>query len=334
MTRIEITDCRMSDSLLEILTHLNFISPNVAIVSSGSNHNNTANIIQILVSLVGVDIVNTTFESYGKEGQYGRIVYQVHLKENHRLRYNGEDKKMWLDNKMDKSQFVNLSTYQFMLSWYLDYYKSLRVIISGEDGRQDLVEFKMNNNRLVYKLLCNKSNKNDSFNRVIKSLQRSGNLFSRHWKQVTNKLSEFDDVILGLDSNILYNCTISEELLPALSKFGNKNNVNLPSWIFLFVPSMVLHELERATNVRNNKGKLSKVARMGYRALQEILELNNNLSIPGISLTSGGELNPIVDLNYRLQELYSLLQPGKNGRGKKFSETLLRNLKSSNDCLL
>jgi cold shock CspA family protein len=45
--------------------------------------------------------------------------------------------------------------------------------------------------------------------------------------------------------------------------------------------------------------------RLGYRALQEILELENNLDLPGVSLIIAGEANPVLDTRVELQGLRS-----------------------------
>ena len=113
----------------------------------------------------------------------------------------------------------------------------------------------------------------------------------------------YDDVLLGLDTNILYNCSISEHLIPFLSLINPKEFVHTPNWILLVITSAVMHELEEASNIRDKYGKLQKQGRIGYRALQEIMELNQNKGIAGLSIMIVGQFDPVLDTRVELQGL-------------------------------
>jgi len=131
---------------------------------------------------------------------------------------------------------------------------------------------------------------------------RCGLLLPSNWEEIAKKLSEFDDVILGVDTNALHKCTISEHLLPALSLIDPKEYVHTPNWILFVIPSAVMHEIEEAANIRSNN-LLRFEGRMGFRALQEIIELSQSTDITGISLVIVGEADPVLDTRVELQGL-------------------------------
>ncbi|MBC7252696.1 MAG: hypothetical protein H5T72_01825 [Actinobacteria bacterium] len=143
------------------------------------------------------------------------------------------------------------------------------------------------------------------FKGVGSFLYRSSMILPANWKEVSNVLSASDDVIIGVDTNILYNCSLTEHLIPSLSVADIKKYVHTPNWILLVIPSAVMHELEEASNIRDDKGFLQVEGRIGYRALQEILELSEGTDIEGVSVVIVGETNPILDTRVELQGLRS-----------------------------
>lgn len=136
---------------------------------------------------------------------------------------------------------------------------------------------------------------------VTEALYRSGFVLSRRWEQIAAKLGQFDDIVLGLDTNILFNCVITQQLLDALLFTCPPGAA--PNWILLIVPNTVMHEIEQAANSRNENGQLSRVGRMGYRALEEILELDQSKDIRGVSLLIVGETDPVLDARVELRGL-------------------------------
>jgi DNA-binding protein len=136
---------------------------------------------------------------------------------------------------------------------------------------------------------------------VTEAMARTGFLLSDRWREVAGRLGQFDDIVLGLDTNILYGCVITQQILDSLV-FTCHSNAS-PNWILLVVPSTVMHELEQAANGRDEKGELSLSGRMGYRALQEILELDLAKDIRGVSLLIAGETDPILDARVELRAL-------------------------------
>ncbi len=153
-----------------------------------------------------------------------------------------------------------------------------------------------------------------------------------NWKEVSVKLSQSDDVIIGVDTNILYNCSLSEHLIPSLSLVDLKKYVHTPNWILLVIPNAVMHELEESSNARDEDGQLLKEGRMGFRALNEILELSEGTDIEGISVFIVGETNPILDTRVELQGLrldFCKMQAAKESKDKTVSKK-----KSSGDMLI
>lgn len=162
---------------------------------------------------------------------------------------------------------------------------------------------------------------------VTEALYRTGFLLSERWRQIAGKLSQYDDLVLGLDTNILYGCVVTEQILDSLA-FTCPSNAS-PSWILLVVPSTVMHELEQAANSRGEKGELSDIGRMGYRALQEILELDLAKDIRGVSLLITGETDPVLDARVELRGLRDDIKrtapPGIYFSPKgSFGDTLIR----------
>ena len=64
-----------------------------------------------------------------------------------------------------------------------------------------------------------------------------------------------------------------------------------------------MHEIEQAANYRDTKNRLEFPGRMGFRALQEILELDQNADFSGVSMSIVGEASPMLDTRVELQGL-------------------------------
>jgi DNA-binding protein len=135
------------------------------------------------------------------------------------------------------------------------------------------------------------------------SFCRCGLLMSPRWEEISQELSSYDDVILGVDTNILYNCSITQQLLDGFVLTSPKDHLHTPNWVLIVIPCAVMHEVEQAANSRDKGGGLNFEGRMGYRALQEIMELDQSKDLPGVSLLIVGEANPVLDTRVELQGL-------------------------------
>lgn len=192
-------------------------------------------------------------------------------------------------NDLPKSDFIDFPVYHLLLDWWLHEQGELQLFYYGT-----LLATIQRDGSIVF---------DKKMDRAINALCRCGLLWPANWQEIAGRLAVYDDVILGVDTNILFNCTMSEHLLPALSLANHRGYVTTPNWILFVVPSGVMHELEEAANVRDDKGLLKTRGRMGFRALQEVIELNQNAGIPGVSLLIAGEANPVLDTRIELQGL-------------------------------
>lgn len=197
------------------------------------------------------------------------------------------------DYRLPRSRFVDFPIYHLLLDRWL--FEKTRLQLLHGDTLLITVE---RDGTVRYG-----TSKKQVRKRVGDALCRCGYLWPSNWKEIAEKLSDFDDVILGVDTNILYRCTVSEHLLPALSLINPKGYAPTPNWILFVIPSGVIHELEEAANLRDGRGLLIHGGRMGFRALQEVIQLNQNIDMPGISLLVVGEADPALDTRVELQGL-------------------------------
>ena len=203
--------------------------------------------------------------------------------------------------KLPRSGFADFPVYHLLLDWWLFEGEQLQLF----QGDRRLVAIRQDGT-VDYDLRTRG---------VRQALCRCGLLWPSNWKEIASKLAGFDDVVLGVDTNVLYNCTLSEHLLPALSLVNPRGYAPTPNWILFVIPSGVMHELEEAANIRNDTGSLARVGRMGFRALQEVIELNQNVDIPGVSLLVAGEASPALDTRVELQGLRADLLRSQQGSG-------------------
>jgi DNA-binding protein Alba len=138
---------------------------------------------------------------------------------------------------------------------------------------------------------------------VAAALGRAGVVQSKSWVGVTSMLSDFDDLVLGLDTNILRECVVSQQLMDGFMFNHANGHFQAPNWLLVIVPNGVVHEIEQIANSRGANGKLTKVGRLGYRALAEILELDQSKDLVGLSLLIVGEADPILDTRVELRGL-------------------------------
>lgn len=203
-----------------------------------------------------------------------------------------------LDPDFGNVNYINYSTYHLLFDWYLSQSGKLKILTRDQEQKPiPLLDIREENGTRKYRAYRVEGlNPKEDIDKdeVNDALYRSGLLMPGKWKDIGNRLSEYDDIILGLDTNILYRCTITRHLLPAVSLIEPKEFLHTPNWILLVVPSTVMYELEEAANIRN-QGLLLHKGRKAFRALQEIMELTENIDIPGISLLVHGETNPVLD---------------------------------------
>jgi hypothetical protein len=105
------------------------------------------------------------------------------------------------------------------------------------------------------------------------------------------RLAEYEDLILGVDTNILYASILGEHLLDEFSRIHVRPYKESINWILLVIPGVVMKELENAANMKKG-GRLAHAGRRGYRALQEITTLKRSEGYQGLSVLVVGPTNP------------------------------------------
>ncbi len=108
---------------------------------------------------------------------------------------------------------------------------------------------------------------------------------------VARRLTAYEDLILGVDTNILYASILGEHLLDEVSRIHARPYKESINWILLVIPGVVMKELENAANMKKG-GRLSHAGRRGYRALQEITTLKRTEGYQGLSVLVVGPTNP------------------------------------------
>jgi hypothetical protein len=128
--------------------------------------------------------------------------------------------------------------------------------------------------------------------RLKDSFLRAGIASHPNLDQVMERLREQDDVIIGIDSNVLWDCTLTSYLLDEIYA------ETFPNWILIAVPRLVMAETENAANSKINSGRHQREGwpsykgRIGHRALQEAMEIRKeNPDRPGLAMMSVGEMS-------------------------------------------
>lgn len=210
--------------------------------------------------------------------------------------------------------FIDFPDYHLLIDALLNEVGQLDVC---EDEHRSLITITKETNGCGIAI---KAEEKDTLNDLEQALHRCALLLSPNWHDIAEVISRYDDVILGVDTNILYNCVLSEHLLNEFSVINPKEYVSSPGWILVVVPAAVMHELEQAANIRDSKGFLLKEGRMAFRAIQEILELDQSCDLPGVSLIIAGEANPTLDTRHELKGLRrDLSRERARQEGNRFS---------------
>jgi len=225
---------------------------------------------------------------------------------------------------LNNDGFVEYPIYELLLNAYLtqtneitveveDHYpEKAKRGITGKSKSGRLPALVIRRDGFEYKLLVPhkltvpdlpKQVRSDILSNVSTALYRSGLLLSRSWEDVSTVICRDDDAILGLDTNVLRECIVSQQLLDGLIFHSPHAFVHSPNWLLLIIPNAVMHEIEQLANSRDIGGKLTLSGRLGYRALAEILEIDQSRDLSGISLLVVGEANPVLDARVELRGL-------------------------------
>lgn len=133
--------------------------------------------------------------------------------------------------------------------------------------------------------------KADERNRARDACLRSGVASHPNLDQVMKKLRSQDDVVLGVDGDILKDCIMTSTLLEEIYA------ATYPNWILIGIPRLVMNEIERAAKETFSEGGHPRVGwptyegRIGQRALQEVMEIREkNPDRPGLAMMTIGDL--------------------------------------------
>lgn len=292
---VDLCGKRISEYFIDILAKLNRGTERLVLRSVGVNISKSVLIANILRASfgIGIDSVRThELEIKGRRTSCLEIA----------LRRTQTPEAENAANYETGSKFIEFPIYHLLLDWLLA--QKGQIQVTTEEGLHLLTlvrsQWGMRCQRSIEKAGHDDQKISD---RVVSACYRSGLLLSPSWYHVAQLLSEFDDVIIGVDTGILIDAVLSEQILSSLSLTNCKQYVHTPNWILLVIPSAVMHELEQAANTRDEKGSLKIAGRRGFRGLEEILDLDQSADVIGVSLTIVGETNPILDAGVELRGL-------------------------------
>ena len=125
------------------------------------------------------------------------------------------------------------------------------------------------------------------------SLIRSG-VTSPDLTKLGEELSQSDDVIVGLDTNILYSCLITNSILSSFVGKPSKDFLDTPNWITLVFSKVGLWEIENKANTGGKTGTKKDTfdKRLALRALQELMIIHRSADLEGVSIFLTGDVPP------------------------------------------
>ncbi|MEM2960555.1 MAG: hypothetical protein QW385_00530 [Thermoproteota archaeon] len=199
------------------------------------------------------------------------------------------------------SGFVEFPVYHLLLDSLLSKGKQLKISFKSNGQDIPLLMISPSND---YGIRCelNPNALKDFEDDLITAFYRCGLLYSPKWDEIAETISDHDDVIMALDTDVLIEAVVTEHLINSLLLTDRTEYVHTPNWLLFIIPAAVMHEIETFANSRKT-GRLTRRGRLGYRALQEILDLEASRDIQGISVIITGEANPILDTRIELQGL-------------------------------
>lgn len=307
---VEVGAKRNLDYLVDCLSKFNRGANEIVLRSVVGSVSKGMRVAQILLdSFNNIELGETRVEKI-KIADKQSLCLKINLKFNDVLRTTSSNMNI-LNKEFRETQgklIIKYPIYSILIDYLL--YNNTNIYISNSDQAEinDRWSITITKDKWNFKC-CAESNLTDNekrrkmYTNLCAAYYRSGLLVPQNWKEIAAKLSQTDDVVIGIDTNILLNSTLSEHFLYSLYLINSKDYVQTPNWVLVVIPSAVIHELEQGTNSRDVEGNLSMYGRVGFRALGEILELTQCIDLAGISLIISGEANPILDLRVELRGL-------------------------------
>ncbi len=158
----------------------------------------------------------------------------------------------------------------------------------GDEEDVPLVEVRGSPNAFRLRILTDSG---DYLDWLDGALLRAGMVEPVGLTAVARRLAEYEDVVLGVDTNVLYASVLGEHLLEEFHRIHARPYKETVNWILVVIPGVVMKELENAAN-QKKAGHLTHAGRMGYRALQEITALKRTEAFQGMSVLVVGQTNP------------------------------------------
>ncbi|HYM40187.1 MAG TPA: PIN domain-containing protein [Thermoplasmata archaeon] len=192
---------------------------------------------------------------------------------------------------LEKNQVVEFPVLQLALAAVKARVDPLTVRSLGSAGQDEdvpLLEIRGPPTEFRVRVLTDKPDYLDWLNAA---LLRAGVVEPVGLTAVARRLAEYEDIVLGVDTNLLYSCVLGEHLLEEFHRIHARPYKETVNWILLVIPGVVMQELENAANQKKG-GNLTHAGRMGYRALQEITTLKRTEAFQGMSVLVVGQTNP------------------------------------------
>lgn len=162
---------------------------------------------------------------------------------------------------------------------------------------QEILNFDVTSNGINYQINITwptefpDDNKAEERNHIRDAFLRSGIAEHRNIDDAMAELRSQDDVVLGVDENILRDCVITSSLLDRIYE------ETYPNWILVGIPRLVMSGMESAAKQEFTDGGHPRVGwptyrgRIGQRAIQEVMDLRKkNPDRPGLAMMTIGEL--------------------------------------------
>jgi len=145
--------------------------------------------------------------------------------------------------RLKDESYVEFPVYNLVFESLLSQQKTLHI---QTEGRKPLLDI-----TLTSDVCCTITTDSDRDHRsIIDACYRCGLIVSPYWEKVARSLSAFDDVILGIDTNLLMTAVISEQIINSLSLIDPRVYVHTPNWVLIVIPNAVVHELEQLANTK------------------------------------------------------------------------------------
>jgi len=289
---VDVCGKRTLDYVIECLTKFSRKATQLTIRAIDGSISKATIVAQILVDKFSCRLMSTNVE-FVELNQTKAFCLEIGLS------FEPKSQQSEIADYQSSEEFIEFPIYHLLFDALLHNNGSLLISIPGGPPIVSVEEAKWN-------FRCKPAGQaaaKDLAKRITAAYYRSGLLLSPYWERVGRELSRYDDVILGVDTNILLQAVLSEQLLTSIFMIDPRGYVHTPNWVLVVIPNAVIHELEQLANSRNDKGFLREGGRIGFRALQEILELNNSVDLSGVSLMIVGEADPVLDTRVELRGL-------------------------------